>query len=153
MLGLIYRRLVTVMPLHKDLYGIMPATAHNPLTHLPYAAHIKIEQWFPQGWGFYSKDPRDVTFQVVAIDTGKQVVDWPNNRLVNWFGLKRSGRSQGVEAGLLQETIRASDWQETEVNPLTKLKQMSPIKLTNKTPFPTISGDIGFIKQEALPWS
>ena len=134
------------------LYALMPVTAKNPISQLPFGKMIKTQQWFPQGWGFYSKDPRDITFQVVSIKTGKQAVSWPNNRASNWFGLKRYGRAQGIETGLLQENLLSKDWHTTTEEPLTALEKLTPIKLKNLTPSPTITGDIGFIKQEALPW-
>ncbi|ANZ94176.1 hypothetical protein BFC19_01375 [Brochothrix thermosphacta] len=117
------------------LYALMPVTAKNPISQLPFGKMIKTQQWFPQGWGFYSKDPRDITFQVVSIKTGKQAVSWPNNRASNWFGLKRYGRAQGIETGLLQENLLSKDWH-TNGRAFNRIEKINPYQIEKFNSFP-----------------
>jgi len=133
------------------IHAVMPT---NPISALPLSKELYIASWFPQGWGFYSKDARDLTFQVVDITNGTLAAAWPNNRSENFFGLKRFGRSQGIEAGLLSSRIPESAKTDCEENPYACLNKAAVYaELDNPTPYPTICGDIGFVYQEPVPWA
>ena len=135
------------------VYGIMQIMPNNPAKNLPFSLNLKVHDWFPQGWGFYSKDPRDLTFEIIDLKDGEEAVQWPNNRIENGFGLSRKGRSQGIEAGRLIANINDDDWKKIENNPVDELRKMKSITVKNDSPNPTIKGDIGFIYQEPIPWN
>lgn len=65
-----------------------------------------LQQLAPQGFAFYSKNPRDETFDFET-DSNLQV---PNMRLSNILGLKRIGRAQGIELGRIQSEIPKENW-------------------------------------------
>ncbi|MFJ7747459.1 SdpA family antimicrobial peptide system protein [Peribacillus sp. NPDC097295] len=134
-------------------YGIMQIMPNNPIKHLPLSNEIHIYSWFPQGWGFYSKDPRDTTFTIINMQTGELAVQWPNNRVDNLFGINRKGRSQGIEAGRISSKVTVSDWKEVKGDPVKELKKMKSITVDNDSPNPTILGDVGIIFQESTPWN
>lgn len=133
------------------IHAIMPV---NPITRLPLQKEINIPSWFPQGWGFFSKDPRDPYFSVVNISDSALAVAWPNSLPENYFGLNRYGRSQGIEAGLLISKVPEKDQSECKESPyLCLTKSKVAMELENTSPDPTICGDIGFIFQEPIPWA
>lgn len=73
--------------------------------------HKKVLQNFsPQGFGFYSKGPREETY--VLNYNGN--IDLPNFQLKNIWGLKRKGRAQAIELGRLDNKIKANQWYSVE---------------------------------------
>lgn len=133
-----------------SIHAVLP---DNPIK-LPLEQQLKVPTWFPQGWGFYSKDPRDTYFNVVNIEEEKLAANWPNNIPENLFGLKRLGRSQGIEAGLLHSMVLESSKKACKENPYSCLDEFqNPIVLKNPSPNPTLCGDIGFFGQEPIPWA
>lgn len=114
-----------------------------------------IRQILPQGWGFFSKDPRSEMDNVIEMQSGKQAVTWPNNSVKNIFGIYRYGRSQGIELGLIQSKIpKSSEWNECtndSFDCLSKIK--SNVKIENDTPNASLCGDLGLIKSKPVPWA
>lgn len=125
----------------------------NPLKSYSIFNNHFMYKTFPQGWGFYSKNPRDMTFQIINLGNEGTEIYWPNNRVENLFGLNRKGRAQGIEGGRIFSQIKQSDWISTNEDPMESIKNASPVKIKNDSPNPTILGDIGIIYQEAVPWS
>ncbi|WP_270169461.1 SdpA family antimicrobial peptide system protein [Paenibacillus sp. SYP-B4298] len=130
----------------------------SAMTFNPIAEKYLNERFFklvsPQGWGFYSKNPRDYMINVYDMNTEKPALQWPNNRATNLFGISRYGRSQGIEAGLIQGKISEANWLACEDSPTECLKNYTDkVSVTNSTPHPTICGDIGVVLQEPVPWA
>jgi antimicrobial peptide system SdpA family protein len=106
----------------------------------------------PQGWGFFSKSPRDTTLYVEELDGAKDI-QWPNNSPSNLFGIKRTGRSQGVELGLLRTKLQDADWVSCK-NGIDECKNdLKFIQVTNETPKPTVCGKYILYEQEPIPWA
>ncbi|ATY84484.1 SdpA family antimicrobial peptide system protein [Kyrpidia spormannii] len=136
------------------MLGIHRGLPFSVVPDLPLEPRLFVEQWFPQGWGFYSKNPRDSYFYVVRMPDHQLPVGWPNNSLSNIFGISRFGRAQGIEAGLIASEIPNSAYVFTNVNPLWKLDELKPeLVIKNPSPSPTILGDIGIIYQPPVPWA
>ncbi|PEJ17837.1 SdpA family antimicrobial peptide system protein [Bacillus pseudomycoides] len=135
-------------------YGIQNALPSNPIKDLPFSKKLNIATWFPQGWGFYSKSPREDYFSVVDIKNEKLAAEWPNNLPKNYFGLKRFGRSQGVEAGMISSNVPPSSMQKCSGDPKKCLKNSKVLmNIENASPNPTICGDIGIVNQQTVPWA
>ncbi|TCP61544.1 SdpA family antimicrobial peptide system protein [Baia soyae] len=134
-----------------SIHSVMPV---NGIRITEFEKKIKIATWFPQGWGFYSKNPREEQFMTFDISKKDIAANWPNSRSENWFGLKRFGRSQGIEAGLINSKIPRSHFQECRDEPLNCLEKSKIVfELENPTPEPTICGDIGIAFQQPIPWA
>ncbi len=79
--------------------SILSALPKNPLTPKKDIT-IYISQIWPQGWGFFSKSPKEEYLNVYK-SNGDPSVQWPNMKLSNLFGINRAGRAQGTEIGLI----------------------------------------------------
>lgn len=146
--------IISILWVYIFSMAIHSALPMNPISKFPLSSSLNVASWFPQGWGFFSKSPRDPYFSVVDVSKKKIAAAWPNNIPKNFFGLKRYGRSQGIEAGLLVSNIAETSRLECNENPMTCLRK-SPVimEIVNQTPNPTICGDVGFIYQEPVPWA
>lgn len=109
---------------------------------------------YPQGWGFYSKDPRGDMFNVYDLSRKEQAVNWPNNKISNGFGLYRYGRAQGTEMGLLTAQIKENDWSKCTKSPMDCLSESEKIvSIKNTTPKPTLCGELGIASAQPIPWA
>lgn len=110
-------------------------------------------QLVPQGWGFYSKNPRDDALNVYSFNDNYEGPQWPNNSLKNAFGLKREGRAQGIELGLLISNL-PHDISWTSCTDPTCLEKGQPkAEINNPLDKPTICGEIGIAFEEKVPWA
>ena len=68
--------------------SIISVLPQNPLS-LERSKAVVISQLMPQGWGFYSKDPREEYLNIYTADS-EISAQWPNMSLSNLFGVDRS---------------------------------------------------------------
>lgn len=132
-----------------SINSILP---QNPITP-PEKLTLTTMTIFPQGWGFFSKDPRYEHFYMIDMQSGELDLSWPNMSLKNWGGLTRFGRSQGIELGRLYSQVEDQSMIECNETPLECLEEQEDvINIINDSPSPTITGDIGIVIQESVPW-
>lgn len=141
------------------LYFIISSSIISALPHNPLSEKVGNNSFYsillPQQWGFFSKNPRDESYYVYDLVMEKSAVTWPNNKIENYLGLARSGRAQGTEMGLITLGISEENWTDCNEDPrqcLGETKALADV-IKNKTPNPTICGDIGFIRQQPVPWA
>lgn len=123
---------------------------------LPANDYMFISSWYPQGWGFYSKDPTEEGLYIIDATTKEPSTFWPHNSKENLFGLQRTGRSQGIEAGLLKSFVPEDAWIECEEDPIqcgSEINEQNIVEVNNPNPYPTICNDQLIILQEPVPWA
>jgi antimicrobial peptide system SdpA family protein len=130
---------------------------HNPLSlGKNYSTYIKT--FFPEGWQFFTKNPRDPQILILEEING----DWkkhslfPNSSLNNYLGLRRGSKAIGVEYGLLCETLSPSQWLTiANKNIFTYIKSdtTNSIKTINTNINPLLCGDYIFVEIEPCPWA
>ncbi|RKR05125.1 antimicrobial peptide system SdpA family protein [Flavobacterium sp. 90] len=75
-----------------------PILSHNTKKAFSYL--------FPQGWGFFTKDPKEVTIDVYQMEKkNMKLVTINNFSSQNLFGLSREARYIGYELGKLEQYI------------------------------------------------
>lgn len=110
------------------------------------------QDFSPQGFGFYSKSPRDEQY----ILNYNSDIDLPNFQLKNIWGLKRKGRTQAIELGRLDAKIKDNQWytveHEKDISKKVKsIKDTYKVKKDNK--FKNVgSGTYIIIKKEPISW-
>ena len=71
----------------------------------------KLNIIFPEGWGFFTKNPRDLGLEVYKIENNKiRLLDASNHSYKNYFGLSRSARLVGYEASTVASEIQKNQW-------------------------------------------
>lgn len=136
-------------------YSVHAALPSNVLT-LPLGDKLYMESWFPQGWGFYSKNPREEAISIFDYENEEMSTSWPHNSKQNLYGLKRFGRAQGLEAGLVKSKVPDDYWIKCDEEPFTCAaghNESDIITVNNETPFPTICGEQLIVLQEPVPWA
>lgn len=135
-------------------------TPYNP-TQTPSLVNEGINPlriWMPQGFAFFTRDPREPKMYLYALDGGKwqSATLGPYSRPSNFFGLDRKPRAQLTEYALLLHRAGATPdkWMSCEDAPLSCLRRV-PVTdtLKNTDPVPTLCGVIGFARQDPVPWA
>jgi antimicrobial peptide system SdpA family protein len=136
------------------LYSVFP-TLPDGAVRLPYAKPLNMALWLPQGWGFFTRDPReDRTWIFVRVNGAwKSAYLAPHARLSNLLGLDRASRGQGVEMGTFLKWMNGKSWARCHSRP-TECLESIPVRaqLDNKYPHPTLCGTIGLVQQKPVPW-
>ncbi|WAS84895.1 MULTISPECIES: SdpA family antimicrobial peptide system protein [unclassified Corallococcus] len=137
-------------------YALHAALPYNPL-QLPFEDRFDIRLVLPEGWAFFTRDPRDERILSYLRTPGGQWVranQTPNFQPRNAFGIDRAARAQGVEMGLLLEATRQLGRHACEEDPLKCLERApSERTLRNESPNPTFCGQLGIVFQPAVPWA
>ncbi|WP_232293471.1 SdpA family antimicrobial peptide system protein [Stigmatella aurantiaca] len=137
-------------------YALHAALPYNPIK-LPFEDQFDIRLVLPEGWAFFTRDPRDERMLPYVRGADAQwssASHTPNFQPRNFFGIDRAGRAQGVEMGLLMDAARKAERQACEEEPSVCLER-APVaqKLSNASPHPTLCGQVGFVFQKAVPWA
>ena len=137
-------------------YAVHAGMPFNPVT-LPAEDRMATRTILPEGWGFFTRDPREERILPFHKSEGG---DWvsaslaPHARPSNGFGLDRMSRAQGIELGLLLENLAESAWSPCSERPaacLEKTSALTPLK--NESPRPTLCGHVGLALQKPVPWA
>jgi antimicrobial peptide system SdpA family protein len=75
------------------LFILLNSVKQNPIS-LEYGIDNEMTSLvFPQGWSFFSKDPREATMNLFSIENGVlRKIDFKNTQAKNLYGLKKSDR-------------------------------------------------------------
>lgn len=136
-------------------YAATPALPYNPV-RLPYTKLAQTLLWAPQGWSFFTRDPREEKQTVYARQGSKweSVLLSPHGRLSNIGGLRRKSRSQGVEMALLMNGFPFKDWHSCTASLQECLAQLPPGHVVrNISPTPTMCGTVAIVLQKPVPWA
>jgi antimicrobial peptide system SdpA family protein len=138
------------------LYSVHAALPPNAI-QLPFADRIEARKWAPQGWAFFTRDPRepDVIAYLPSISgSWRRDASGPQAQVAYAFGWSRRLRAKGVEMGRLLTVLRPSDWRECHAEPPLCFGSL-PVqsRLRNSSPIPSLCGDVAFVQQEPVPWA
>jgi len=121
------------------------------------AVQSGVRTFVPQGWAFFSRNPREERLAVYQWSGRK----WENaslgplSRASNLFGLDRTVRAQAVELSNLLRQISRKKWQECHDTDLVCLNAASE-ELQSSVNFstnPTLCGKLAAIERKPLPWA
>ena len=66
---------------------------------------------FPQGWGFFTKDPQSFALNIYSCKNNKFTkVNILNQSLKNNFGFSRASRMVGYELSMVAQKIKTNEW-------------------------------------------
>lgn len=110
-------------------------------------------QMIPQGWGFFTRNPREEKLIVYKkIDNSLKKVTQPNFSKQNLFGLSRKGRMRQMQIGnLILPYYRYM--QPCEHKDLMKCNPDSVFVVKNPFEYPILQGEYLIQKQATLPWA
>jgi antimicrobial peptide system SdpA family protein len=137
------------------LYVVHPALSHNPV-HLPFESALRPAVLAPEGWAFFTRDPREARMFVFARDGGgwRSALLAPHGQPHNLMGWNRKSRAQGVEAALLVDGTSREAWRPCEGRLDACLDALGPGMATrNRSPRPTLCGTVAVVYRPPVPWA
>lgn len=137
------------------LFVLVHSLPHNPVGGV-FPDRIGIRIFIPEGWAFFTKNPRDRQFQVFAERDGLWIpaMRMPVARPGNLFGVDRAARAQGVELGMILQKVPDAAWAECASDDGACLGAASgDFEILNGLAAPTLCGRIGVVLREPVPWA
>jgi antimicrobial peptide system SdpA family protein len=134
------------------VHGALPANA----LHLPFEDEFRLQHFLPQGWAFFTRNPRYPTLSAYTrgADGAWHPVPRQKRMWPHFLNFSRRWKLTGVEIGLTLYELPAIEWQPCQHNPfhcLDQAPESGPI--TNVRQSPVLCGEVGLVKQEPLPWA
>jgi antimicrobial peptide system SdpA family protein len=130
---------------------------YNPLTTNSFNTQTILTSFFPEGWGFFSKNPRDPRILIYKLKNGI----WYYNDLApissyrNVFGLGRRPRAQSTDMAMIMQELDDSLWHpfESPIAGMTLDRTQKIINVVLETPDPTLQDTVCFKMAYPLPWA
>jgi antimicrobial peptide system SdpA family protein len=133
-------------------WALITALPHNPQSP-GLAAERGTRLVLPEGWGFFTRDPREPDLILVRRGAdGAWAIEPPHASASNAFGLHRESRALPVESMRLLEHAPVAfapctgSWREC-------LDAAAPVALRNDVAQPLLCGDVAFLKRAPAPWA
>lgn len=117
----------------------------------------EIQFLFPQGWAFFTKDPREEHTIFYKIDKNNlQELDFKNGAMNSSFGISRKNRIMLIEIAQIVNQIDSVSWvdlkSKEDLNTYKDTtKSLEVINFVNKAELE--NGDYMIVKQRPVPWS
>jgi antimicrobial peptide system SdpA family protein len=137
------------------VYAVHPALPYSAV-RLPSGPAQRAAALVPQGWAFFTRDPREEKQTVYVRGPGgwRPVLLAPHGSARNAFGFRRTSRAQGVEMALLavpQPDSAYVDCSGPVAACLATLPRGAAVR--SVSPAPTMCGTVAVVNQEPLPWA
>jgi antimicrobial peptide system SdpA family protein len=134
------------------MYAVMPPNA----IQIPQAATQTARLLTPEGWAFFTVSPQAVYPQAYELGPGGRWLYRGGSMAqpADLFGLNRSVRAEGTEISILLQDVPAHAWHSCGGVPVTCLSK-APVagRLVNTFPLENLCGQVGFVRQQVLPWA
>ncbi len=132
---------------------ILLSSFKNNLVLSP-ALSAKVRGYFPEGWGFFTKEPREELMDVYFINNfGLQEADLANVSAGNLFGLSRESRMKGYELSMILSKIPRKFWKSGNRRNLMSHINDLPVKVKDVKNFKYFSHGRLLIKMhKPVPW-
>ena len=134
------------------VYASLPANAIQAPSGLTRTTQMLL----PQGWAFFTASPLTVYPQAFERSAagGWALQGGPLAVPSDLFGLDRARRALGSEIALLTQYLPARDWRACAGVP-TGCLDRAPVAahLVNTSTLDNLCGDVGFVRQQVLPWA
>lgn len=124
---------------------------------LPAGLRFHVGQIFPEGWELFVAGPSAPRFRTAVVRDGRWISAdrGPMSGPDNAFGLNRAVRWQSVEVRrLVEEVPQLSQWTPCERAPLrclARAQEHGAASVTNRTPYQTLCGRAGLIRELIFP--
>ncbi|WAC01791.1 SdpA family antimicrobial peptide system protein [Lacinutrix neustonica] len=116
-----------------------------------------IQTFFPQGWGFFTGDPREPKYRLYKIVAGElHLVNFRITSSDNYFGLSRKGSRIGLEVLRIKNKLPQTEAWEPSAIPL-KNMQLNKLAYECIEPVPGLlyieEGNYILKEYQTTPWS
>ena len=128
---------------------------YNPIS-LSKKSRTNLAVLIPQGWAFFTRDPREATVVIYRVHQNElELAIPPNASGINLFGALRTTRAMGIEMGALSTQIKEEQWQSCEqsIKHCFRQNEVAAVPVINKAYRPTFCGEYYLTMEEPVPWA
>lgn len=112
-----------------------------------------IFSFIPQGWGFFTRDPRENIINVYKRKDGKLFkVTKTNSSSESYFGISRENRLKNIELGIITSKFKDVQWSEGAKNNFV-LENIKTDTITHNFKPQHFFGEYYIVEQERIPWA
>jgi len=129
----------------------------NPI-EITNAVDYRVFNFIPQGWAFFTRDPREAQIVIYKIENDSILKPYPqrHSSFTNLFGLKRTSSKILTELQLLK--LKTSDSLYSDVKWNYQINKFSKFRLKsfgykNEIFEPILLGDFIVVYQKPVPWA
>ena len=116
-------------------------SSFNEQIMLPENFKKEVNIIFPQGWSFFTKDPRSYRLLAYSLNGSKiEKLSIQNQSFSNIFGLSRKARVIGYESSIIANKILPKNWKDMVGERLDSLVGCKSIKLKPEKNFKYLTG-------------
>lgn len=136
-------------------FSVLASMPYNPIS-LSYDIKINVQTVLPEGWGFFSKPPREPRIVLFKKDGAHfRAYNTKVSDYRNLFGIKRNSRAISTEMARIAKGVPKEHWQNCDVlfSDCIKNGMMSPLKIKNTYSAPLLCGIFCIVSQEPVPWA
>jgi sporulation delaying protein A len=134
-------------------YSLHSAFPHNPVA-LPGERALHLHAWLPEGWGFFTRDPREGALRPYREAASREWKPVESGMERRFLGFGRRARAEGFELNTLLKQVPTESWVPCERDPAACIEAgMAAAELQNTATSPTICGNVAFVMQEPVPWA
>ena len=139
-----------------SLYVVQTAMPQTVVSLPPKSAE-KLAFALPQGWSFFTRNPREASAVVYRPGRGAQWVPTsrtPNFQPRNLFGASRVQRAEGIDLGVLAVAVPDKAWVSCRSAASACLARVvGPIQVDIRRAGFLLCGDVGLVSREPVPWA
>ncbi|MDC9722978.1 MAG: SdpA family antimicrobial peptide system protein [Urechidicola sp.] len=134
------------------LGNIFVATIPIP-NNKSFKSKTTIFSFIPQGWGFFTRDPREDIINVYERRNDKIIkVTKTNSSVESYFGISRKNRLKNIELGIITSQIKNEHWAVGAKSNFS-LTDIATDTITHNFKPQNFFGEYYLVKQERIPWA
>jgi antimicrobial peptide system SdpA family protein len=134
-------------------FAFLAAWELNPISFSAQSAKI-IYTLLPEGWGFFTRSPRENQIKVYRSAQGRYVLINKSNAEPEYlFGLSRVSRRINIELGQVFTQIADSSWTDCKSSEFTDCSGVNRVQVTNRFDEPLCRGEYTLISAPPIPWA
>lgn len=108
---------------------------------------------FPEGWGYFTRNPREPAIQLYSLEGDHHPVMEPNFSMRSLFGLRRDERRIGGEIDFVLSQVPAKAWLITRKRLSFENLPDTTVVIKRTTQTGMLCGDYLIQLQDRLPWA
>lgn len=131
----------------------------NPL-NIAGKIDSSIFRFVPQGWAFFTRNPREAQVILYEVSSEKHLVKYPqkHSSSENLFGINRKSSKLLTEIQVLKANVPDSIFSNIkwnyQINYISKeIDSLKPFKVRNEVYMPVLCGNYLLIFQKTIPWA
>ncbi|RAW03475.1 SdpA family antimicrobial peptide system protein [Pseudochryseolinea flava] len=133
---------------------VLASLPRNPVS-LPYVPKLIIKTIAPEGWSFFTRNPRENLIYIFQRDSGRQWLQPShvyNGSMENYFGMSRKARAIGSEYALLFSQS-AVLWDSCSTGTFDCIDEQKKFLVRNQLKAPQLCGEYLFVSRAPVPWA